>query len=258
MNATIYKDLLGNSFLFSPGDKIWKAKRQACAHAFYKDQLKVMMEVLKGIVESYIDEWSKEIEASSDKSHNIDITQIFERIFARDLITISFGENINDDKFDILMRASKNEADKDKFVETKVSIHEALHEINDQLVANFLPKMIHPVGILCFLMSGKNLLPSILYRDRVTKDNCHRIRAVLLAYVHKRKSGEVKSQVKGTDLLTLFLKSPEIFTDDFIVDELLDFFLAGVLTTNFASRTMLSYFSKNPEGLAKVRSEFAA
>ena len=45
------KDLLGNSFLFSKGDAVWKAKRKACAHAFYKDQLKVMMEVLKDKIE---------------------------------------------------------------------------------------------------------------------------------------------------------------------------------------------------------------
>ena len=81
---------------------------------------------------------------------------------------------------------------------------------------------------------------------------------MLTAYVQKRKSGEVKSQVDNTDLLSLFLKSPDIFTDDFIVDELLDFFLAGVQTTQFATQTMLSFFSKNPEGLAKVRQEFAA
>ena len=67
------KDLLGNSFLFSKGDATWKAKRQACAHAFYKDQLKIMMEVLKGKIEHYFDVWNNEIEASSDESHAIDI-----------------------------------------------------------------------------------------------------------------------------------------------------------------------------------------
>ena len=55
-------------------------------------------------------------------------------------------------------------------------------------------------------------------------------------YVLKRKSGGNKSQVGGAaDLLTLFLADPEVFTDLFIVDELLDFFLAGVQTTQFAS-----------------------
>ena len=69
----IFKDLLGNSFLFSKGDAIWKAKRQACAHAFYKDQLKIMMEILKDKLENYISIWNKGIEDSGDKSHAIDI-----------------------------------------------------------------------------------------------------------------------------------------------------------------------------------------
>ena len=33
----LYKDLLNNSLLLSKGDELWKAKRKACAHAFYKD-----------------------------------------------------------------------------------------------------------------------------------------------------------------------------------------------------------------------------
>jgi len=92
----IFKDLLENSFLFSKGDDVWKAKRQACAHAFYKDQLKIMMEVLKGKIEHYFNIWNKEIEDSPTFSHSIDIKRAFEVIFARNLITIAFGEDIND------------------------------------------------------------------------------------------------------------------------------------------------------------------
>ena len=229
LSDTIFKDLLGNSFLFSKGDKIWKAKRQAVAHAFYKDQLKVMMEVLKTKIDIYFDIWNKEIEASSEKSHKIDITQAFERIFAHNLITIAFGEDINDDKFDIQARASKAG---DKFVTKKVSIREALHEINDQIMGGSIDKMMHPVGLLVYLFSGQTWLPSMNYKTKVCRDNCYKIRAVLHAYVQKRKRGEVKSHLEnGSDLLTVFLKSPDIFTDDFIVDELLDFFLAGVQTT---------------------------
>ena len=48
-------------------------------------------------------------------------------------------------------------------------------------------------------------------------------------YVQKRKRGENKSKVgNNSDLLSLFLDKPDVFTDEFIVDELLDFFLAGV------------------------------
>ena len=60
----------------------------------------------------------------------------------------------------------------------------------------------------------------------------------------------------GTDLLSMFLRSPDVFTDDFIIDELMDFFLAGTQTTQFATQTIVSYFSKNPDGLKKVREQF--
>ena len=35
--ANIFKDALGDSIFFGKGGATWKAKRQACAHAFYKD-----------------------------------------------------------------------------------------------------------------------------------------------------------------------------------------------------------------------------
>ena len=60
-----------------------------------------MMEVLKGKIEGYFDEWNNEIAASKDKSYAIDISVVFERIFAHNLITIAFGEDINDQKFEI-------------------------------------------------------------------------------------------------------------------------------------------------------------
>lgn len=110
-----------------------------------------------------------------------------------------------------------------------MNIQEALNEINDQIIDGAVSKQMHPIGLLIYLFSGKSILPSLTHATRVCKENCNTIRGVMDAYVQKRKRGEVKSHLaEGTDLLTLFLKSPEIFTDDFIVDELLDFFLAGI------------------------------
>ena len=63
----IMKDLLGNAFLFGKTDAAWKAKRKACAHAFYKNQLIIMMEVLKDKIEFYIDSWNKGIANSKEK-----------------------------------------------------------------------------------------------------------------------------------------------------------------------------------------------
>ena len=43
----MFQDMLGKSFLFSAGDDLWKAKRKACSHAFYKERLLGMLDVLK-------------------------------------------------------------------------------------------------------------------------------------------------------------------------------------------------------------------
>ena len=46
-SARMFGDLLGSSLLFGPSDEDWRRKRKACAHAFYKDRLQHMIEVLK-------------------------------------------------------------------------------------------------------------------------------------------------------------------------------------------------------------------
>ena len=46
-NEMTFKNLFGNTFLFSPSDDVWKTKRKGLAHAFYKDKLSSMLENLK-------------------------------------------------------------------------------------------------------------------------------------------------------------------------------------------------------------------
>lgn len=60
----------------------------------------------------------------------------------------------------------------DAFVEKKVSLREALHEINDQIIDNSVRKIMHPIGLLVFILSGKSWLPSLSNRSRVCRDNC--------------------------------------------------------------------------------------
>ena len=43
----VVKSLFGNSFLFSLSDEVWKTKRKAMAHAFYKNRLVAMLQVFK-------------------------------------------------------------------------------------------------------------------------------------------------------------------------------------------------------------------
>jgi len=58
------------------------------------------------------------------------------------------------------------------------------------------------------------------------------------------------------DLLSLFFSRPDVFTEDFIIDELLDFFMAGSATQSMATQTIISHLCRSPDSLQKVRDEF--
>ena len=56
-----FEPAAGAGFLFTKGDKEWQIKRKACAHAFYKDRMEKMMNVLKEKLEDMVSKWMKEI-----------------------------------------------------------------------------------------------------------------------------------------------------------------------------------------------------
>ena len=94
-------------------------------------------------------------------------------------------------------------------------------------------------------------------QHRLIDENCAKLRAYVLKYVLDRKNGVKKCEFKGqVDLLSLFFEKKEIFTDDFIVDELIDFFTAASVTTQAATQTIVSHFIKDPKSLARLRAEF--
>ena len=93
--------------------------------------------------------------------------------------------------------------------------------------------------------------------ERQIDDNCQRLRAFIHKYIQQRKTGTKKSYVANSaDLLSLFFETPEIFTDEFIVDELADFFFAATATTQNTSQTIVGHFATAAESLSKVRAEF--
>jgi len=47
-----------------------------------------------------------------------------------------------------------------------------------------------------------------------------------------------------------------VFTDEFIIDELMDFFFAATGTTLLASTTIVGHFATTPASLQRVRDEF--
>jgi cytochrome P450 len=105
-----------------------------------------------------------------------------------------------------------------------------------------------------FIYTGR--LYSVTKQQRQIQNNCLAIRQRVQEYVQARKRGEIKSKVQGTDFLELFLQNNDVFTEEFIIDELLDFFLAAMLTTQLTTQAMVSHFIKDRECPEKVRKEF--
>jgi len=90
-------DLTGDAFLFSLTDKLWKEKRTACAHMFYKDKMQSMFQVMKQITQMKIEEYRTKIQAERTRWATIDMTDEMDEIFARIIMQISFGVDVSHD-----------------------------------------------------------------------------------------------------------------------------------------------------------------
>ena len=80
----MFKNFFGSSFLFSKTDQHWKNKRKGVSHAFYKDKLVHMLDVLKERVLDTQNKWLTAIaaaESSEDGSIEIDMTKEIPLIF---------------------------------------------------------------------------------------------------------------------------------------------------------------------------------
>ena len=93
--AKVWKGILGHSFLFSRADAVWKAKRKACAHAFYKERMIYLLDVLKMKIGDWCEQWMTACQESPDGSTTIDLSQVFEQIFTRNMIHISTGQELS-------------------------------------------------------------------------------------------------------------------------------------------------------------------
>ena len=102
-----FSKLMGSSFLFSPTDEDWKIKRKACAHAFYKERLVMMLEVFKEKMADDCEAWSAKIAASYYKKTVINIASVFSKLFARNIIHIAFGEDISNEKLTLFQKTDR-------------------------------------------------------------------------------------------------------------------------------------------------------
>ena len=100
----MFKNFYGDSFLFSKTDDNWKAKRKATAHAFYRERMVNMLEVLKEKIGVACESWREKIDANGGKEAVIDIAYEIRKVFARNIIHIAFGEDIEEEKFELYVR----------------------------------------------------------------------------------------------------------------------------------------------------------
>ena len=219
-----FKELIGSSFIFSSNDEAWKAKRKACSHAFYKDRMVNMLDTVKMKCEEYCEQFLKEIRESPNQETTIDFAKIYERILARSIIHIIIGEDVSADSFPIMVRNKQG-----VFVEKIVTIPEAVEDLIGQVGVTFYAKMKNPLNWI-----GRYIKYFIDWSEdyRHFANNCRSAREHVYEYVQKRRRGEMKSKVgQNSDMLSLFLENPSVFTDEVIVDEIIDFFGAASETT---------------------------
>lgn len=72
-----------------------------------------------------VNKWLSEIDQNPEGFTDINIAHEFERIFSRNIIEISFGEDISDEKFEVLIEEKEGNG---VFKPKMVSIRESFHE----------------------------------------------------------------------------------------------------------------------------------
>ena len=91
--AAILRPLFGYGLVFDYTTEMYKMKRKHCAHAFYKSHMADMQETFKRIIKETFQEWLDEIERSPDKMTTIDIAQVYNSLFSRNIMTIACGDD---------------------------------------------------------------------------------------------------------------------------------------------------------------------
>ena len=101
-----------------------------------------MLDIMKDILATRFDRWKKEITDSETKTHTIDMSTEIGDIMSRNIITVAFGEDINDEMLEIQVRRTNDGSD---FETKKVTLSAAINESFDQIVQTIPGKMVNPL-----------------------------------------------------------------------------------------------------------------
>ena len=196
--------LMGDSFLFSPSDEAWKAKRKASSHAFFKDRLKSMAELLKEKMAEQVEAWAKRIRESPEGYTEIDLASDVRVVIASHLIHIVCGEDISEEPVQVLHCQDTYSEGTEPVVVRQMSFVRALDHISRSVFQiSVRRKHGNPLHRLIYSATGKSVSFSSI--ERVVDKNCQMLRDFVGAYIIKRRQGERRSTVQSeADLLTLF------------------------------------------------------
>lgn len=174
----VFSKIMGNSFLFSSADEDWKVKRKACAHAFYKERLVHMLEVLKDKTAAKCENWLTQM-TPSHNSTVIDISKVFSNLFARSIIHIAFGEDISDQKLRLFHKTDLEGLT--PMVETEMTFDFAIDRVMEQVGTTLKHKLTNPLYSAIYNRTGISV--SFSAYERQVDENCARMRAFVNAYV---------------------------------------------------------------------------
>lgn len=153
------------------------------------------------------------------------------KIFQQFLAQVIFG----DEELSLeMIEIDKRDENSKGFKAVKVTLSEAIEECFQQIVISNESRRPNPLWSVLYTLTGKCYAFNGI--QRTADANSRKVREMIARYVRKRVSGEKKSALGNkSDLLSLFLDSPEIFTEEFIIDELVDFLVAGTQTTQYVT-----------------------
>ena len=160
-----------------------------------------------------------------------------------------FGTDVDSAlKVTMMTRLSAHE----QFKPTELTLSQAVEENFQQTFDTISARMPNPIWQ--FLYKTTDKCYSFTEIEKVSSENSRLIREKIRGYVQKRASGECKSDLGGnSDVLSLMLESKDIFSEDDIIDELLDFLVAGTQTTQNTTQYALAHLMTDQKSLERVR-----
>ena len=218
----------GNLMILVKTDDSWRAKRKAIAHTFFKNQLIAMLDKLKHYTMEAQKRWLEEIRASKDGSTKINMTTEVLKIQQNFLMHIVFGKNVEAISVKIQNTDPKSEQ---KFFEQNLG--EANETLAMQQLQGIYTRILNPLWRFGWNYFGQSW--AFTSGEKVADVNALNYRAAVRDYIQKFKSGEVKSDLADdSDMMSQMLKAPHIYSDEDIIDEVVDFLTAGTMTTQYS------------------------